>query len=337
MTVRTFQALGTAALISAAIAAYGCGDHDNYHRHDLPIGSGVVVNLGSQALTKGQVQAITGSYGSGCGQPVGTTEWSIPVTGAQSGLPPALQVNEGSTECQLILTRVVALVDGMMVMFTASPGLALGAGFQGSAARFTGENGVSFYSNARLVWSGEPWRSSLSIEFLLSDDPNFDPNAREVTPSYVLIATPSVGGVPSPRYTFSTGSLSVLPPARILGDSALTAGSQAGTEYKIVPRPQGTTGTPTFAVLDAAYGSTAGLALPQGLTFAGSLFETAATGLGSTGQAVVWLIIANVQQGVRAFQAFEITFRGAGAGTSLDAGALIDAATTTTSDAAGLP
>lgn len=310
MKTRRCRALRAAVVISAAIAAYGCGDHDTYHRHDIPAG-GVVVNLGSQALTFSQVQAIAGTYGEGCGQPIGTAEWSVTVNGAPAGLPPALQVNEGSTDCQLVLTRVAGLVDGAAVMFTASPGLVLGGSFLGDSVRFTGENGVSFYSNARLAWSGTPWDSNLTVEFLFSDDPEFDPIGGAVTPRTIVIAAPILTGVPSPDYEFSVGTLSVIPtvPARVAGSSSLGLKSQAGTEHKIVVRPAAVAGTPTFADIDAAYGAAAGAALPQNLGFAGSAFEAATSGLATSGLAVVWLIIANVQEGVRAYQAIEITFR----------------------------
>lgn len=142
------------------------------------------------------------------------------------------------------------------------------------------------------------------ITVLYSDDPELASGSNTATFT-VQTATVSAQSVDASDYTLDVSVLLVQTDINDVAQSAsgtaeLTAVSVTGTSYVIVDA----SGLDTYAELDAAYLGATSASLTTSI--AASAFSLVGDDL--TTPQTRTLIIANISNGVRAYQAFEITF-----------------------------
>jgi hypothetical protein len=269
---------------------------------DAVVASAEPIDRSTQALGTGTLLWANGTYGAGCLTHSGS--WSLRISGAAAMDNAALSVVKNNTACVLTLTSLVA-----DQTYAATPSIAMGSSYAGSASAFAPSGAVNFYANAKL--SATTFSSDFVVTILYSDDKRAATGA--LTAGYASVAATSTAtSQTSPNYTLdmATDALAVQTDANYIVTAAtgladLTDGSTTGDGYIVDLGTLAT--TPTFAQLDAAY--TAG----SPTTISGANPQiTAATfglvGVDLTTAAVRTIVIRKSVSGVRSFQTFKITF-----------------------------
>lgn len=297
-----WEGAAQAVAIAGLVAGTGCTDEGGTPN------SGEVTAKVSSALLSGTIKSINGTYTS-CTTKSGA--WSVLVSGSDPLTNPALGVVMNDVSCQLAITSIVA-----DQVYTASPALALGATYAGSASTFTGTSGAAFTANAKL--SSSTFASDFDITLVHSDDPT-TVDGGTATGTYATVSTTTVNAlVPAPDYTFSltTGTpLTVQMDAAknvvsVAGSATLGYGSNQGTQYII---DRGTLNVNivladivTAWATETAAGRVYSLTANQNASIPAANF--ALTSLASNVTRTV--VVARTVGAVTAYQVFRVTFKG---------------------------
>jgi hypothetical protein len=211
-----------------------------------------------------------------------------------------LSVVLNDTDCVLTLDSVT-MSDDLLTPHTATPTITLGTGYADAASGFG--DPMWFYGNARL--SAITFADDFVLTFLFSDDPGLAGDDDEATFD-VVGSSATAEEVPAPDYTIDASLIAVTADANNIvqtatGSAELTAGLVTGDTYVVVEA----SGLYAYAAIDAAY-----LGVTAATTFALEIPAADFTLVGTdlTDSQVRTLIIANIDSGVRSYQAFEITF-----------------------------
>lgn len=252
-----------------------------------------LVDTRALALTGTDVQSINGTYTT-CKNRSGS--WSLAVTGTPTLDHATLSVIQGDTACTLALTEIITATDGKLAAGTA---ITLGTSY-GTAQAFGSP--VKYYANAIL--SSLTFTGNFTLTLLFSDNPRVGNGSTTATYS-VVNASAATLGVTAPNYTLDLSAVTITTDflkvsQSVSGNVSLTVGSTTGDLYVIVNGAV----ADTYAAINTAY--LAGTTVAMSTSIAASSFI--ATGLDLTGGVVRSLIIAKVQNGVRSYQKFSITF-----------------------------
>lgn len=285
------NALGLAGLLACTLTLSGCDDEfgDVRGRIDL-------IDQRSATLASGELEAINGTYGANCTDRTGSWSLEVEVGAALDHSP--LSVVLDDTDCVLTMTEVQTSMGGTI---EAIPAITLSASFAGSPSSFGVP--IDFYANASM--DSVSFDSDFVITLLYSDDPDLDVGDGAAD-FEVVESSASASSVQAPDYSIDTGPLVILVNSEQVVQSAsgtidlaLAMGATAGQTYVVVDA----TGLDTFAELDSAYDAGTPAAIGNVPAAALSL-----VGEDLDSPVVRTLIIANIQEGVAAYQAFEITF-----------------------------
>lgn len=284
-TNQLIRRLGAAIPLLTAFA--GCIPDEDASGH------AVVLDQTTQALTSGQIESVNGTYTT-CTSRSGS--WSIEIASGATLDHSPLSVVLNDTNCVLELTALRTTSGAL----TATPTITLATSYAGTASSFGAP--IAFYANAKV--SSLAFADDFVLTIPYSDDPSLgsDSNGADYA---ITEASATASSVPAPTYTFSASGLSVLVDANNIVDSAtgnatLTAGSVTGQFYVMST----SSGLTSYADLDTAY--VAGTKVAVTANIAASVFSL--VGLDLTTAKVRTLIIANIADGVRSYQAFSITF-----------------------------
>jgi hypothetical protein len=208
----------------------------------------------------------------------------------------ALSVVRNNTACALTLTEL--RTTGGLV--TATPSFTLSTSYQGSASSFGSP--IEFYANARA--DSLSFADDFVLTVLYSDDSELASGDNTATFTFQTASVSTVS-VDAPDYTLDVSGLLVQTDVDDVvqsasGSAELTEVSVTGTTYVVVDASD----LDTYAELDAAYlGATSAV-----FTTSIPASDFSLVGDDLTTPQVRTLIIANISGGVRAYQAFEITF-----------------------------
>jgi hypothetical protein len=278
-------ALGVLGTVLTLSACQGGGDVE---------GSVDVIDHRSEQLASGDLEAINGTYGAGCTNRSGA--WSVGVALGAELDNPELSVILNDDSCVLTLTELVTATETL----AADPPIALGTAYKGSPSAF--DDPVEFYGNARL--GSVSFADDFVLTVLYSDDPSLAVD--DSTAQFEVVASSaSDSSILPPDYAIDLSGLDLIVDSdqvvvSATGDIALTAGVVTGQRYVVVEA----SGLDTFAELDAAYIAGTDAALTATLPAA----DFTLVGEDLSTPKLRTLIIANTENNVAAYQAFEITF-----------------------------
>lgn len=258
-------------------------------------GRTVVFDHRTQDLLGSDLASANGSYGAGCTNRTGS--WSLEIASGATLDHDALSVVRNDTTCVLTLTEL-RLADNSLV--TATPALTLGTSYQASASAFGSP--AAFYANAKL--SAASFASDFVLTLLFSDDSDLVSGDHTATFA-VQTATVSAQAVDAPDYMLDVSGLVLQTDTNDVvqtatGSALLTAGSATGTRYAVVDAD----GLTSYEDVDTAYLAATSAAIASSIP--ASAFALVSDDL-TTAQTRT-LIIANVANGVRSYQVFEVTF-----------------------------
>jgi hypothetical protein len=287
-------------LILGAVAITGCGQEESLPQIDL-------VDKSSKALTTSTVRAIKGTYGAGCINRTGS--WALGLNGF-SPSEDALSVVKNNSACVLSVTEVHAGTLADPEMYAMAAPLALDASYQASGQAFMldGTGDTVFYANLRIQ-PNLTFSTDFTLQMVYSDD------ATEVTASKtaqftVQSSSASESNVAPPNYTISLAGLTIQTDAEDVvqsatGSAQLSDVSVNGEKYVIdldtLPA------MPTFAEIDALF--TGGT--QHDLTGSNPTIPVADFAIGGIDLTVAKkrnIIVANIENGTRAYQIFRVTF-----------------------------
>jgi hypothetical protein len=281
-----------AAVVLAGATLTAC------HGNDVVHGQIDAIDMREGTLAGGELQSVNGTYGAGCTDRTGS--WSLEVEVGAMLDNPELSVVLNDDGCQLTLTELRTDLG----LFAASPSMLLTAAYKASPSEF--DDPVSFYANAKL--SSVSFAADFTLSVLYSDDPS---NALDDANAEFEVVESSVApeSVDSPNYTIDPDSLILLVDSDQVVESAsgnvgLTAGMVTGQTYVVTE----SIGLDTYAEIDAAY--IAGTPAAIGANIPASAFDLVGEDLDAAAVKRT-LIFANIEEGVAAYQAFEITFHAA--------------------------
>lgn len=295
-TIRTF----IKCLVVGAVALGGCSQEESLPKLDL-------VDKASKALTTSTVRAIKGTYGGGCISRSGT--WALGLNGF-SPSESALSVIKNNSACSLDVTEIHAGTLASPSMYAMAAPLTLSASYQsnGQAFMLDGMGSTVFYANFRIQ-PNLSFSTDFTLQMIYSDD------ATEVTASRsaqysVQSSSASDSNVPPPDYTISLTGLTIQTDADDVvqsasGSAQLTDVSVNGEKYVI--DLDTLSATPTFAEIDALF--TGGT--QHDLTGTNPTIPAADFSLGGidlTAAKKRNIIVANIENGTRAYQIFRVTF-----------------------------
>jgi len=294
-----FSTLCKGALFGAAILA-GCGADDAVHP-DVDL-----IDKVSRALTVDTVRAIKGTY-TNCTSRSGT--WALGLNGF-SPSESALSVVKNNSACSLAVTQVIAGSAMAPDTYEMAAPLTLSASYpnNGSAFMLDGTGATIFYANFRIQ-PNMSFSSNFTLNMVYSDD-STETTASKSAAFAVQTSSASSSNVAPPDYSISLAGLTIQVDADDVvqtasGTATLTDGMVIGETYVVDSDTLGA--TPTFAEIDAIY--TGGT--PTSLMGSNPTIPAADFNLGSadlTAGVVRNLIVANIENGTRAYQVFRITF-----------------------------
>jgi len=275
------------AISSSLLASSGCASDGDAR------GSGVGINETTQALSAGDLLFANGTYGGSCRNRSGA--WSVDIAGGSTLDHPPLSVILNNTSCVLTLTGLHMAVGPL----DAVPELELTASFQSPSAF---GDPVQFYANARL--DSVSFADDFVLSILYSDDPALA-NGNNTANLDVVGSSATASSVPAPNYSINCTGITIQTDANDVvqstsGNASLTADTVTGQLYVVVEAGS----LATYAQLDAAF--LAGSQVAVASTIPASSFTLEDTDL--TDNQVRTVIIANTSNGVRSYQAFQITF-----------------------------
>jgi len=285
--------LGSAGVLSCMLLISGCDDEEVKTAN----GNIDVIDKRSGTLLSGELEAINGTYGANCLNRSGS--WSVPIQVGATLDHAELSVIVDDTDCVLTLTEVQTSMAGDLA---ADPPIVLATSFAADPSEF--DDPVDFYANASV--DSLAFADDFVITLLYSDDPSLledDGNAEfEVVETSV-----SAQSVQAPEYSIDTSGLTILVDDDQEVQSAtgsmplsLAMGAVAGQSYMVLAQ----SGLDTFAELDAAWNAGAPSAIGASVPAA----DFSLVGQDLDNPTIRTLIIANISEGVAAYQAFEITF-----------------------------
>jgi hypothetical protein len=293
-TVRDQGRLGTIVGLAGMLALQAACSSDG-----VASGSAVVLDRTTNPLLSAQIAWIDGTYGAECTNRTGA--WSVEVAvapGTMTNAPLTVVMNDPA--CELTLTGLHATSPASDP--DADPVIVLGTSYAATASSMG--TPIEFWSNAKLGPDG--FASDFVITLLYSDDATrlTDTNTAAFQ---VSVSTATALSVPAPDYAIDIDGLVLFTDVddaitSATGSAALSAGSgtgQLGQNY--VVRIGG--GLTTYALIDAAYTAVAEKAIVSAIPVADFTL-----GVGVTLPLVRTLIISNLEEGVRSYQAFTITF-----------------------------
>ncbi|MFO0578597.1 MAG: hypothetical protein U1A78_31725 [Polyangia bacterium] len=288
-------------LAFSAAAAGGCGDAQVAKSQvDL-------IDKVSHALTTSTVRALKGTYGAGCIQRTGT--WALGLNGF-TPTEDALSVVKNNADCVLSLSEVHAGTLAAPAMYSMTAPMALDSAFASNGAAFMldGQGDTVFYANFRIQ-PDLTFNTNFSLEMVYSDD-STEVTAQKSAAYAVQTSTASSSNVAPPDYLISLSGISLQVDAGDVvqtasGSASLTEGSVLGEQYVI---DQDTlSATPTFADIDALFAA----GQKSNLTPGSPSIPVADFALGGTDLTAGQkrnVIIANIENGTRAYQIFRVTF-----------------------------
>lgn len=265
----------------------------------------VVVARTATALTSGSVTAVNGTY-TGCEGRSGA--WSVRVSGAGALDHDELTVIKGDTNCQLAVTELVT-----SETFVATPPMALGTSYVGTASAFRPAAGidVAFYANAKL--DSASFDSDFQLSIVHSDDPNLsggqEISATLATVEASVIAT--VVGAPDYALSFTGGSPLTLQTdvnkvvTSASGQGVMLDGARTGSGY-VVDSTLGA--NPSYAAVALAYNLGSVTAI-GGANPAIPVAKFGLVGQNLSTPAVRTVIVSRTVLGVLAYQVFRVTFK----------------------------
>jgi hypothetical protein len=290
LSLRTKSLVSLGALAGLCIFQPACNGED-----DVAEGSAEGINQTTQALTAGEVESVNGTFGAGCTDRSGA--WSLEIAVGAVLDNPELSVVLNDVGCVLTMTELHTTAG----IIAADPPIVLGNTYAVAASSF--ESPVEFYANARL--SSVLFAEDFGLTVLYSDDPALA-NDSNTAAFGVVESTATAESVPAPDYSLSLGGITLVTDAADLvteanGDATLTEGLIDGEGYVLVAGGD----LDTYAELDAAYIGGSPEAVPATLSAA---LDFLLVGDDLSTPQVQTLIIANLVDGVRSYQAFTITF-----------------------------
>jgi hypothetical protein len=287
MMSRKYSSLGSIGILTGALLMQSACSGD-----DTAQGSGKAINRTTHALTSGEVSSVNGTY-SGCRNRSGS--WSIRIGGLIALDNPQLSVILNDTACALTMTALHTTAG----VIAAAPSIPLTASYSGVPSAFNSP--IEFYADAKL--SSLAFAANFDLTVLYSDDLRRT-TASNIAALVVVTSAATSVSVPAPDYTLNVDGLALMTDVNDVVQSAtgtadLTAVSVAAQTYVVV----NAAGLFTYAAINTAYlaGSAAFTANVPAVNFA-------LVGTDLTGQQVRTLIVANTSNGVRAYQAFQVTF-----------------------------
>jgi hypothetical protein len=293
MASATLKTLGTALVaLCTTLLLPACGGEEAVHGH------AVAFDLTTRALTVGQLDLVSGTYGAGCTQR-SSGAWSLAIAANATSTTPALTVILNDTTCVLTMT---SLRTSAGTTTTTLQPISMTSTYSGTASAFGAP--VAYYANAKL--SPVDFHSDFVVQILYSDDPRLV--SKDNTASYsVVVATSTAVGVPAPDYGLDVTGIAVFTDVNNVvqpttnGAATLAAGAVAAQGYVLVLG----SATTTYSGLETAYNAGPPVTTVPA-TFAASDF--ALVGVDLTVPAVRTLILANTLSGITSYQAFTITF-----------------------------
>jgi len=295
--------LAAAALLCASLA--GCG---NDLQAVYPVA--LATANSQQGLALGPVEEINGTYGEDCVGRQGAWSVSLGQTGTLTN--PPLSVQQDNSACVLTLESIrISAEQAPSALYQASPPLALqGGSYAATPSRFsaTGMGPAAFYANATIL-PDSSFQSSFVIQVIYSDDPAAISVSQLAQSAVAIQGAVSIQDASTPDYsvslglTIQTNLLHVV--TAVSGGITLTAGSQPGESFAVLPADLGT--HPSYGTVDAAFveanrGTLSGTSsvLPWNELFL----------LGQSLQAPIvrTIVISHTMAGVRAYQLIRVTF-----------------------------
>lgn len=279
-----FAAAGALALTLGA-----CGGNGSVN------GNIELIDHRSGDLPGSDLESVNGIYGAGCTDRAGA--WSLEIEPGAALDHPELSVVLNDQDCVLTLTEL-RTVDGALA---AGPAIELTASYQPAPSEFGVP--VQFYGNAKLSAVG--FADDFTLTIVYSDDPALATG--DSTAQFEVVEASAYGdSVTAPDYAINPAGLLILVDAQqlvqsVTGAVSLLAGEQAGQTYVVADA----SGLHTYAELDAAF--KAGTPQQVGATVPAADFSL----VGEDMDAEVvkrTLILANTENEVASYQAFEITF-----------------------------
>lgn len=290
-TVR--RSLGLAGVLGCSMLLSAC-DHDD--RVEAVGGQIDLIDKRQATLLSGDLEAINGTYGANCTDRAG--DWSVAVSLGATLEHAELSVVMDDTDCELTMTELQTSLGGTI---EAIPAIDLAVGWAADPSSFG--DPIDFYANASM--DSVSFDSDFVISLLYSDDSTLADADGDAT--FELVETSvDADSVQAPQYSIDTSGLLVLVNSEQVVQSAtgsidlsLGMGAVAGQSYMVLDA----SGLDTFAELDAAFimGTPVAIGDPPASDFT-------LVGEDLDAPVVRTLIIANIQEGVAAYQAFEITF-----------------------------
>lgn len=290
MTFTSPKYLGSIGiLLGALLMQVGCAGEE------AAFGRAIALDKTTQALISAELDSVNGTYGGSCRNRSGS--WSIEISPGATLQNPALSVVLNDAACVLTMTSLNT--DGGFA--AAVPAITLTDSYSATASAFG--TPVEFYANAKL--SAVTFANDFVLTLPFSDDPALA--ARDNYAAFsVVVATAAAESVDAPNFALDVAGLLVWTDVNdvvqsVTGTADLAAGSVTGQRYVVV----NAAGLDTYAKLDAAYSAGTDAAL----TLAIPTGDFTLVGADLTGSTTVrTLIIANILDGVAAYQAFAITF-----------------------------
>lgn len=283
--------LGLVGILACSLTLSGCDEEPKSVQGRIDL-----IDQRSAALASGELEAINGTYGASCTDRSGS--WSLEVEVGATLAHDPLSVVLDDTDCVLTMTEVQTTMGGTI---EAIPAIALSTSFAASPSAFSMP--VDFYANAAM--DSVEFDSDFVITLVYSDDPDLDVGNGDAE-FEVVESSATASAVQSPGHAINTGPLVILVNSEQVVQSAtgsvnlsLPMGATAGQTYVVADA----SGLDTFAELDAAYeaGTPAAIGNVPAADFT-------LEGEDLDAPVIRTLIIANIQEGVPAYQAFEITF-----------------------------
>lgn len=293
-TRRSLSILSFSTALILAASAAGCTD-DNSVKPDAEI-----VDRTTQALAIGDLKSINGEYGALCDERTGA--WSVKIDALATLDNDPLSVLKNDTDCALKVTSIIA--ENAADQYDATPDLAIGSAYQGSASAFAdGANPVAFYANAKMTPAD--FSDDFLVTILYSDDPNaasFDHEAdfaqwlgsaegdQVAAPNYTKTDSLVVGSDVNDEVTDASGSVD------------FTDGSVVAERYFVDLNTL--SGSPTYLEIKGVFDAGSSTAI------SGADPSIAASELALIGEglpAVRTVIFRHMEDGVASFQTFKIT------------------------------
>lgn len=263
-------------------------------------GSGAVngaveaIDMRSETLLSSDLQSLNGTYGAGCTDRTG--DWSVEIEIGATLDNDVLTVVLNDSDCVLTVTELRTDAG----LLAADPPISLGTSYKVAPSEF--DDPVEFYGNAKL--NSLAYSSDFVLTFLYSDDPALATD--DNTASFEVVESSVTGdSVAAPNYVIDPDDLMLLTDTDQIVQSAAGGvtfvSGTIGQTYAVVDA----VGLDTYAEIDAAYlGATPaaiGASAPAAdFTLVGEDLDAAAVKR--------TLIVANIENGVASYQAFEITF-----------------------------